>query len=257
MRLVYGHDARFGPRSHRLVRPGDDARHGHLPPFLAQRVPLRSGGEVTKMNLTLAQARAAFQAGEPVTMTRESNPTAREMTSNKSAAWQYATVKAYPVLMWKAPGTQAWRAITGTERGTHARALRCALSILTGEYDPMQDTYEANDWRTPSTEDGQAIPDAPVTFLAAVPCRECGEELTTPSSIRDGVGPVCSGRYAEMTARADAKRAHWQTVNLASAPAPMPTKPARTVNVNVPASATVATCNGRCNPMEYCPACDA
>jgi hypothetical protein len=206
---------------------------------------------MTHSVMTLSEARAAFSRGETVTMTRET-PLVRDMRSpvmgdtvnggDKSSVWQYATVRMGFGAMWKAPGTRAWRNVTGDERGTHAMALRCALDVLSGVYDPDADTDES----------GNALPNGPVCYLPAVPCLVCGEELTTPDSIRSGMGPVCSGKYAAMAERAEAKRAHWQTVSLASADA----GPVLTKAREAKASPRVS-CPGTCNPLVFCPDCGA
>ena len=33
-----------------------------------------------------------------------------------------------------------------------------------------------------------------IEYLFATTCRKCNRKLTTPQSIRDGIGPVCAGR---------------------------------------------------------------
>ncbi len=187
---------------------------------------------LARLSLSLSEARTRYAAGLPVTMLAA--PYGAEALS-----WSYATVRAdngRPMV--RLPGVGRWGPIDlygwrESTDGVHSRAARGAVDIL--------------------SPDG-GTPAAHVMFLPERACNACGKPLTTPLSYAAGLGPDCGGRYAEMRARSEAKRARIRGLTFNANPHAMP---AATLNL-APAAGTVseARCAGTCDPRKHCNDCD-
>jgi hypothetical protein len=132
----------------------------------------------------------------PVTM-------ARAEGDSRAEGWQYATARMNldGSLAWKAPGAKAWRPVTGAEDGPHAKPLRMLLRLMAGEVKMTDREMQA----------------ASLTLFRSIACRECGKELTTPDSIREGAGPECGIRAKARAEKRAAKDAAMRAFTEAAA----------------------------------------
>ena len=149
-----------------------------------------------EVTLSLREARDRVVVGLPVTFVGPSAPGVARPEGARTGAdgWFYATVRMNPLgeTEWKAPGSRAWRRVSGAERGesVHGQALALAMAVL---------------FDNATTDRGLA--GRGCYLLRAVACSACGEELTTPDSIQAGAGPVCRGEESRRAVKRSERKA--------------------------------------------------
>jgi len=152
---------------------------------------------MVKVSLSFASACRILASGGAVTVA---------FGTQTEWEWRYGTLRVVRgAYQTRLPGG-AWRALYEA-RDVHASSRDASVSAAYQGAGALAAAFEARRRSVLTATLGE------FQLLACIPCRECGKLLSRPCHIRAGVGPECSGKYAQQQLRSLERRAHVESRN--------------------------------------------